>query len=72
MMKDVEAARNQHPPPPLPGEPGPGAPVTKRLVLFRDVEEMQHRNVELLSLVRELQERAEKAEKLLSSAEVSF
>jgi hypothetical protein len=47
-----------------------GASITAKLLLFRDVESLQHRNVQLLALVRELQDRAERAEQALTSAEV--
>ncbi|XP_065348252.1 myosin-2 heavy chain-like isoform X1 [Cloeon dipterum] len=39
------------------------------LVLFRDIDELQHKNIELLSLVRELQTRAEAAEKEMENVE---
>ncbi|XP_059479263.1 nucleoprotein TPR-like isoform X2 [Neocloeon triangulifer] len=40
-----------------------------QLVLFRSVEELQHKNIELLSLVRELQIKTENAEKAYAEVE---
>lgn len=50
----------------------PSEVLSRRLVPFRDVDELQKRNLELLAVVRELTGKAEAEEQAAASGQVSL
>ncbi|XP_064484917.1 nucleoprotein TPR-like isoform X2 [Ornithodoros turicata] len=72
LLREVEDARQRYAPRPAPVEDvssSDDAPlrasdlITQRLVSFRDIDELQQRNMDLLAVVRDLSEKQEEEEK---------
>jgi hypothetical protein len=69
LVNDLEALKQGQSSAPLRTYPS-DSPATERLLLFSSVSELQHRNIELLAALRDMQERAERAEHLFSDSQV--